>query len=58
LVIAVQQVLQNKALRTRLQAGVSDAARLYTWDRIATQTAEVFDHVLRTAPAGHAPHAS
>ena len=58
LAIAVQQVLQNKALRTRLQAGVSDAARLYTWDRIATQTAEVFDHVLRTAPAGHVPHTS
>ena len=52
---AVQQVVQNEALRTRLESGVSDAAKLYTWDRIATQTAEVFDNVLRTTPAGHAP---
>jgi glycosyltransferase involved in cell wall biosynthesis len=47
---AVQQVLQNEALRTRLHSGVSDAARLYTWDRIAAQTAAVFAGVLRTTP--------
>ena len=53
---AVQQVLQNEALRTRLQFGASEAAPLYTWDRIAAQTVGVFDSVLRTTPAGHAPH--
>ena len=52
---AVQQVLQNEALRTRLQSGVSDAAKLYTWDRIAAQTVEVFERALRNTPARHAP---
>jgi glycosyltransferase involved in cell wall biosynthesis len=55
---AVRRVLQDVALRTRLQTGVSDAAKLYTWDRIATQTAEVFGNLLRTAPPGHAPRTS
>jgi glycosyltransferase involved in cell wall biosynthesis len=44
---AVQQVVQNEALRTRLQSGVRDAAQLYTWDRIATQTVEIFERALR-----------
>ena len=55
---AVQQVLQDRTLRTLLESGASDAAQLYTWDRIAAQTLEVFDSVLRTSPAGHAPHTS
>jgi glycosyltransferase involved in cell wall biosynthesis len=46
---AVKRVLQNAALRTRLQTGVSDAAQLYTWDRIAAQTIEVFERAFRTA---------
>ncbi len=46
---AVKQVLRDEALRTRLQSGASDAAKLYTWDRIAAQTAEVFERALHTA---------
>ena len=52
---AVKQVWQNEELRTRLECGAAEAARLYTWDRIAAQTVEVFESALRTTPAGHAP---
>jgi glycosyltransferase involved in cell wall biosynthesis len=45
---AVQRVLHDAAWRTRLQVRVSEAAKLYTWDRIAVQTADVFHQVLRT----------
>ena len=55
---AVQQILQNESLRTRLESGAGEAAKLYTWDRIAAQTIEVFESVLRTAPSGRAPHTS
>jgi glycosyltransferase involved in cell wall biosynthesis len=50
---AVKQVLQNEALRARLECGAAQAARLYTWDRIATQTVEVFESALRNTH--HAP---
>ncbi len=46
---AVKCLLQDAALRARLQAGVSEAAKLYTWDRIAARTASVFEQTLRTA---------
>jgi glycosyltransferase involved in cell wall biosynthesis len=45
---AVRRVLQDDALRARLQSNVSEAAKLYTWDRIATQTIGVFEQVLRS----------
>jgi glycosyltransferase involved in cell wall biosynthesis len=52
---AVQRVLADAALRARLQTKVNEAAKLYTWDRIAAQTLEVFEQVLRiTHPASHA----
>jgi glycosyltransferase involved in cell wall biosynthesis len=44
----VRRVLQDHLLRVRLQTNASEATQLYTWDRIAAQTAEVFDSVLRT----------
>lgn len=43
---AVQHVLIDTALRTRLRTKVSEAAKLYTWDRIAAQTTDVFEQVL------------
>ena len=45
---AVKRILQDAALRTRLQTTVSEAAKLYTWDRIAAQTIEVFEQAVRT----------
>jgi glycosyltransferase involved in cell wall biosynthesis len=47
---AVQRVLIDTALRARLQARVSEAAKLYTWNRIAAQTLDVYRLVSRTAP--------
>ena len=44
---AVQRVLQDVALRARLQTQAREAAKLYTWDRIAAQTANVFQQALR-----------
>ena len=49
---AVQRVLYDAALCTRLQVKVSEAAKLYTWERIAAQTADVYQQVLR-----HTQHA-
>lgn len=43
---AVKRVLQDNALRARLERGAAEAARLYTWDRIAVQTVEVFQNLL------------
>jgi len=45
LAVALQHVLKDDALRARLQHKVSEAAKLYTWDRIAAQTAAVYDRV-------------
>ena len=42
---SVQRLLQDTALRTCLQTKTSEAAKLYTWDRIAAQTIAVFDTV-------------
>ncbi len=42
---AVKCLMLDAALRARLQAGVSEAAKLYTWDRIAAQTSSVFEQV-------------
>jgi glycosyltransferase involved in cell wall biosynthesis len=50
---AVRRVLQDDALCARLQNGVGEAAKLYTWNRIAAQTMEVFQQALR--PALYAP---
>jgi glycosyltransferase involved in cell wall biosynthesis len=44
--VAIERLLQDAALRARLQAGVSEAAKVYTWDRIARRTADVFVQVL------------
>jgi glycosyltransferase involved in cell wall biosynthesis len=44
---AVQRVLIDEAWRARLQANISAVAELYTWDRIAAQTLEVFERASR-----------
>lgn len=46
---AIQRVLQDDDLRTRLQTKVRQAAQLYTWERIATQTVGVYEQALRQA---------
>jgi glycosyltransferase involved in cell wall biosynthesis len=51
---AARRLLIDTAWRTRLEVNVSEAAKLYTWDRIAAQTARVFQQVLSTALTGHA----
>jgi glycosyltransferase involved in cell wall biosynthesis len=44
----VRRLWHDNVLRARLQAGVSEAAKLYTWERIAAQTMNVFQQVLHT----------
>ncbi len=39
---ALRQVLRDPTRRARLQQGASEAAKLYTWDRIAAQTVDVY----------------
>jgi glycosyltransferase involved in cell wall biosynthesis len=53
---AVKCLWRDDALRARLQVGVSAAAKLYTWDRIAAQTVKVFEQILRSTE--HATRAS
>ena len=43
---AIRQVLLDSDLRSRLERGAREAARWYTWDRIAAQTVEVYQSVL------------
>ena len=47
LAAAARQVLLDSTLRSRLENGASEAARLYTWDRIAAQTVDAFEAALR-----------
>jgi glycosyltransferase involved in cell wall biosynthesis len=49
LATAVQRVLQDGVLRDRLQSNVNQTAKLYTWDRIAAQTLDVFKQVTPSA---------
>jgi len=46
---AAQRALIDTDLRACLQTNVSAAAKLYTWDRIAAQTVDVYQQVLRNA---------
>ncbi len=43
---AIERTLTDRELRNRLKRGASEAAKLYTWDRIAQQTIEVYRSVL------------
>jgi glycosyltransferase involved in cell wall biosynthesis len=47
---AARRLLQDDTLRARLQAGVSEAAKFFSWDRIATQTVDVYQQVIRRSP--------
>ena len=49
LAATLRQVLTDSGLRARLEDGARQAAKLYTWDQIARQTAEVYEDVLRAA---------
>jgi glycosyltransferase involved in cell wall biosynthesis len=42
---AIERALTNRELRTQLERGASEAAKLYTWDRIAQQTIAVYQKV-------------
>jgi glycosyltransferase involved in cell wall biosynthesis len=43
---AIRQTLIDPERRARLERGASEAAKLYTWDRIAAQTIEVYRSVI------------
>ena len=43
----IRRLLADRDLRARLESGARQAAELYTWDRIAAQTLEVYQSVLR-----------
>jgi glycosyltransferase involved in cell wall biosynthesis len=43
---AVQQLITDRARRARLEAGAREAAQLFSWDRIAAQTLEVYRSVV------------
>jgi glycosyltransferase involved in cell wall biosynthesis len=51
---SVQRVLVDGTMRGRLEHGASEAAKLYTWDRIAAQMLEVYQAVVRGTR--HATH--
>ena len=43
---AIRQTLIDPERRARMERGTSEAAKLYTWDRIAAQTIEVYRSVI------------
>ncbi len=45
---AVRALLENDALRQNLGAGAAQVADLFTWDKIAAQTAEFFQELLES----------
>jgi glycosyltransferase involved in cell wall biosynthesis len=47
LAAAARRGLLDSALRSRLENGASEVARLYTWDHIAAQTVDAFAAALR-----------
>jgi glycosyltransferase involved in cell wall biosynthesis len=44
---ASQRILKDVALRMAFEAGAGEAAKLYTWDRVAARTVDAFDRALR-----------
>ncbi len=53
-----QRLLNDEVLREHLQAEVSATAKLYTWDRIAARTVDMFARVLSDAAARPATKSS
>ncbi|MGQ9816050.1 MAG: glycosyltransferase family 4 protein, partial [Candidatus Roseilinea sp.] len=47
LAAAIRRVLTDPALRRKLQAGSLRAGKLFAWDRIAAETARVFENVIQ-----------
>jgi glycosyltransferase involved in cell wall biosynthesis len=52
---ALKRVLLDPALRARLAQAAREAAKLYTWDRIAAKTLEVFRAVTSDEPMNARP---
>ena len=43
----IRRVMDDPALRARLECGASELARQFAWDRIAARTADVYQQVIR-----------
>ena len=46
----IRRVMDDPALRARLEGGASELARQFTWDRIAARTVDVYKQVIRRVP--------
>jgi glycosyltransferase involved in cell wall biosynthesis len=44
---AVEQVISDEALRTRLQQGAAELSKSFGWDHIAAETVKAFERVIR-----------
>lgn len=51
LAIAIERVMNDAALRTRLQHGALALSRLFQWDHIAAQTLQTFEQAIQKQPA-------
>jgi len=47
LAVGIRRVMQDAALRARLERGAAELSRMFTWDRIAAQTVEVYRQARR-----------
>ncbi len=43
---SIERVLNDRVLREQLERGAREASKLYTWDRIARQTIDVYERVM------------
>jgi glycosyltransferase involved in cell wall biosynthesis len=42
----IRRIMDDTALRARLEHGAADLSRMFTWDRIAAQTIGVFEQAI------------
>jgi glycosyltransferase involved in cell wall biosynthesis len=47
LAVGIRRVMEDAALRARLERGAAELSRMFTWDRIAAQTVEVYRQARR-----------
>ncbi len=52
LAAGIRELAENPALRTQLQSNARELAANFTWDRIATRTAEFYQQVIGQARSG------
>jgi glycosyltransferase involved in cell wall biosynthesis len=43
---AIERAVTDRALRDQLERGAREASKLYTWDRIAQQTIDVYNKIM------------